>query len=223
MRSPTHSASPLLKCMAPVSPYPSHSSSKFLGGLTPQRSPPMRLICVYLRSSVDKHCISNAPCRMRSPTYSTSPLLKCMATVSESFFEEVPWWTNATTLAAYATNLRLSAFICGQTLHIECSHSGCDRQLIQHRLFSSAWQPYQDSLSDEPSPLHPVPPNHALTPSVAKSKPHWFCAFRMMQLIAPFFDCRIPSRCLRYPQVPESHRSIFECRPYGKRSMSFPG
>jgi hypothetical protein len=41
--------------------------------------------------------------------------------VSESFFEQVPWWTNATTLAAYATNLRLSAFICGQTLHIECS------------------------------------------------------------------------------------------------------
>ena len=120
MRSPTHSTSPLIKCIAPVSPYPSHSSSKSLGGRTPHRSRPMRLICVYLRSSVDKYCISNAPCRMRSPTHSASPLLKCMATVSESFFEQVPWWTNATTLAAYATNLRLSAFICGQTLHIAC-------------------------------------------------------------------------------------------------------
>jgi hypothetical protein len=34
-----------------------------------------------------------------------------------------------------------------------------------------------DSFSHEPSPLHPNPPNHALTPNVAKSKPLWLCHF----------------------------------------------
>jgi hypothetical protein len=33
-----------------------------------------------------------------------------------------------------------------------------------------------DSLSLEPSPLHPDPPNHAITSTVAKSKPNWSSA-----------------------------------------------
>ncbi len=83
-----------------------------------------RAYATNLRLSVDKYCISNASMQdaiANSFNIASSKVHGTRIPVSESFFEQVPRWTNATSLTAYATNLRLSAFICGQILHIECS------------------------------------------------------------------------------------------------------
>ena len=43
------------------------------------------------------------------------------------------------------------------------------------------------SLSHELSPLHPDPPNHALTPNVAKSKPYWLGGISAIAISHPHY------------------------------------